>query len=358
MSLETGSYIKDLVSTNPEGTDPKSQGDDHLRLLKNVLKTQFSGFTLGVPITITEAELNSMLVAGDYGLGGSALPFFDANAAGGIQRTAFFHFAGAPSANVPPGATAGDTMIQVVANPTLMSQQWTSVGTGQLWIRYWQSSVWSAWIPYAKGPKQTTMVDTTAEAVLKVGAFGLGVSGSVFGLSDLDNPLRVTHFISIQAGMGGVIPPSGNVGDMVLNVCFSATSIYQLFWVNTTGLVFSRRFNGTWSAWICVTAMGVAQTWQNVLATRALGVAYTNTTPRAIEVAVVATGVTGTSGAYIEGSVAGVVTGRMPVTETNGFSGNNYIAATATLTFVVPAGASYAVSPSGAAALNFWSELR
>jgi hypothetical protein len=38
MGLETGSYIKDLVPTNPQGTDPKSQGDDHLRLIKSVLQ--------------------------------------------------------------------------------------------------------------------------------------------------------------------------------------------------------------------------------------------------------------------------------------------------------------------------------
>jgi hypothetical protein len=41
MSLETGTYISDLVPTNPSGSDPKSQGDDHLRLIKSVLQTTF-----------------------------------------------------------------------------------------------------------------------------------------------------------------------------------------------------------------------------------------------------------------------------------------------------------------------------
>jgi hypothetical protein len=59
MGLEAGSYIKDLVPTNPQGTDPKSQGDDHLRLIKTVLATQFSGFTEGIPITVSESEINS-----------------------------------------------------------------------------------------------------------------------------------------------------------------------------------------------------------------------------------------------------------------------------------------------------------
>jgi hypothetical protein len=60
MGLETGSYIKDLVPTNPQGTDPKSQGDDHLRLIKTVLANQFSGFTEGVPITVPESKINNI----------------------------------------------------------------------------------------------------------------------------------------------------------------------------------------------------------------------------------------------------------------------------------------------------------
>lgn len=42
MPLETGTYVDDLVITNPASSDQKSQGDDHLRLLKTILKTTFS----------------------------------------------------------------------------------------------------------------------------------------------------------------------------------------------------------------------------------------------------------------------------------------------------------------------------
>lgn len=44
MPLETGNYIKDLNPANPTGGDPKSQGDDHLRLLKQVIIDSFPGF--------------------------------------------------------------------------------------------------------------------------------------------------------------------------------------------------------------------------------------------------------------------------------------------------------------------------
>lgn len=41
MALETGNFVTDLQQTNPPGTDKKKQGDDHLRLIKSVLKQTF-----------------------------------------------------------------------------------------------------------------------------------------------------------------------------------------------------------------------------------------------------------------------------------------------------------------------------
>ena len=41
MSLESATYIDGLVASNPPGDDPRSQGDDHLRLVKSVLKNTF-----------------------------------------------------------------------------------------------------------------------------------------------------------------------------------------------------------------------------------------------------------------------------------------------------------------------------
>lgn len=41
MSLENGNYIKDLQPLNPPGTDPVSEGNDHLKLIKKVLKNSF-----------------------------------------------------------------------------------------------------------------------------------------------------------------------------------------------------------------------------------------------------------------------------------------------------------------------------
>jgi hypothetical protein len=54
MALETGNYINDLVITNPTSSDPKSAGDDHLRLLKKTLKETLNGFTGAILVTATD----------------------------------------------------------------------------------------------------------------------------------------------------------------------------------------------------------------------------------------------------------------------------------------------------------------
>jgi hypothetical protein len=58
MALETATYISDLNAENPATNDPKSQGDDHLRLIKSALKTTFPNITGAV--TPTHAELNQV----------------------------------------------------------------------------------------------------------------------------------------------------------------------------------------------------------------------------------------------------------------------------------------------------------
>ena len=45
MALESATYISGLVTTNPTGSDSISQGDDHLRLIKTVLKNSLPNIT-------------------------------------------------------------------------------------------------------------------------------------------------------------------------------------------------------------------------------------------------------------------------------------------------------------------------
>ena len=56
MALETGTYISDLVATNPLDADQKAQGAGHLRLIKAATKATFPNVTGAV--TPTHTELN------------------------------------------------------------------------------------------------------------------------------------------------------------------------------------------------------------------------------------------------------------------------------------------------------------
>lgn len=73
MGLETGTYISDLVNTNPPGTDQESQGANHLRLIKAVLQNTFpiTGKAWNFPTfsaksanySVQKADLNTTFVA-------------------------------------------------------------------------------------------------------------------------------------------------------------------------------------------------------------------------------------------------------------------------------------------------------
>ena len=58
MSLETATYLNQLVATNPPGTDDYRTADDHIRLIKSVLLATFPNITGAV--TVTEAQLNAL----------------------------------------------------------------------------------------------------------------------------------------------------------------------------------------------------------------------------------------------------------------------------------------------------------
>lgn len=93
MALEVATYISDLVITNPTASDAKSQGDDHLRLLKSTIKTTFPSIT-GI-VTKTHTELNTVtdrgLIAGQTWTGTHTFPAttYGVTAAFGASGTAY-----------------------------------------------------------------------------------------------------------------------------------------------------------------------------------------------------------------------------------------------------------------------------
>ena len=60
MAIESATYLSDLVSANPPGTDPLSQADNHIRLIKGVLKNTFPN--LNASCSATPLQLNGYFV--------------------------------------------------------------------------------------------------------------------------------------------------------------------------------------------------------------------------------------------------------------------------------------------------------
>ena len=62
MPLEAGTLIPDMDANNPLGSDPKSEGDDHIRLVKRCTLGTFPAFvgTTATPktVTLTEDQIN------------------------------------------------------------------------------------------------------------------------------------------------------------------------------------------------------------------------------------------------------------------------------------------------------------
>jgi hypothetical protein len=59
MTVETASYISQLSAANPAASDAIQEGDDHLRLIKSVLKTQFP--SLGATaVSQTGVQMNKL----------------------------------------------------------------------------------------------------------------------------------------------------------------------------------------------------------------------------------------------------------------------------------------------------------
>ena len=118
MGLETATYISDLVATNPTASDAKSQGDDHIRLLKSTVKATFPNVTGAV--TATHTELNTVTAkaakAGDtytgtHDLSGATSVLVPTPTLSGQAATKGYADAlSIASGNVPVGGSAGQVL--------------------------------------------------------------------------------------------------------------------------------------------------------------------------------------------------------------------------------------------------------
>lgn len=93
MPVESATYISQLNTSEPPGSEPKSILDNHIRLMKTVLQNQFTSLGAAA-VTVTAAELNSVTSR--------------VLITGGSTLTGTHDYSGATS-HLVPNVTAGDS---------------------------------------------------------------------------------------------------------------------------------------------------------------------------------------------------------------------------------------------------------
>lgn len=90
MGLEIATYIHELDASNPVGaTDQKSQGDDHIRMIKGALQNTLPN--IEGPVTASHAELNLLVGETLFPISGIYTPTISniANTSGALTPTGF-----------------------------------------------------------------------------------------------------------------------------------------------------------------------------------------------------------------------------------------------------------------------------
>jgi hypothetical protein len=109
MGVETATFISQLSATNPLGTDPISEGDDQIRLVKEVLQAQFTSLGAAA-VTGTAAELN--LIDGYTGTT-AELNYLDITTLGTSEDSKALTQA---SSVVTVGSTSGNQILNIASH--------------------------------------------------------------------------------------------------------------------------------------------------------------------------------------------------------------------------------------------------
>lgn len=125
MTVEAANFIAELDNSLPTASDPKSEGDNQLRLIKSVLKTQFPNFGTAA-MTASHTELNYMV-----GVTSSVQTQLNARALkAGDTYTGAHNFTGASSVTAPT-PTVGDSSTKVATTAFVAATAFTVALPGQ-----------------------------------------------------------------------------------------------------------------------------------------------------------------------------------------------------------------------------------
>ncbi len=200
MPLEAGTYITDLNQSNPVGaTDPKAQGDDHIRLLKTVLKNTLPNSSRAwyVPDASAKTALYTVVAADESKL-------ITCDATGGAFQITL------PVSSISAGMKLRIVKIDATANAiTIAGASGTINGAASLTLTkqysgievVWNGSTWYAFRSLVAGFEGNADIDgtlnvdgaTTLAALTTSGAFT--ANGTVEFNQDvqIDGPITVTE---------------------------------------------------------------------------------------------------------------------------------------------------------------------
>lgn len=215
MTVETASYINQLDATLPTDTDVRSEGDNHIRLLKSTVKATFPNLT-AIPVTATTSDLNA--VVGASSTGATNLNVVTQTAGDSSTKAASTAFAAALAFSSALPSQTGNAGKFVTTNGTTAS--WAAAGLANVTVTL---------------TTQTCAVNNayllTNVALTACTAPGLPADGDKFAVYPANGLLTNT----LDFGAASVIGPGGTItGVLTLNPAAPMTFMYSttlLKWV-------------------------------------------------------------------------------------------------------------------------------
>jgi hypothetical protein len=110
MTIESATFLSQLVTANPSGGDAKAEGDNHIRLIKTVLQNTFPGLSAAVSFGGWHGKTDALdTKTGNY-----------TAVAGDDGKALFFNLSGAATLTLLAAATAGNGYaLFIVKGPSL-----------------------------------------------------------------------------------------------------------------------------------------------------------------------------------------------------------------------------------------------
>jgi hypothetical protein len=178
MGLESATYVDQLNGSNPDGTDTIAQGDDHLRLIKTVLKTTFPDAT-NIRSTAPDVSASDALKILKVNSGGTATEWVASAASPLTTKGDIYTYSTADARLAAPTTTPAGTDVYDV----------TGAGNGLKLVSDSASTEGVKWV--------------TCNPVFQMEGFDETVTSNTFEIMPFDTVVFDTHDVCIKSTSAG-----------------------------------------------------------------------------------------------------------------------------------------------------------